>query len=87
MIGGPGCGKGTQCALTVEKFGHKHLSIGDLLRNEVASESEIGSYISECMKKGELVPRVCGYFYAKNIWVFYSIFVKLLAGCIKASVY
>eukprot|EP00794_Sanderia_malayensis_P016052 gene16052-17674_t len=57
VIGGPGCGKGTQCAKIVEKFGHKHLSIGDLLRNEVASASEVGKFISECMEKGELVPR------------------------------
>ena len=32
VLGGPGVGKGTQCALLVEKFGLVHLSAGDLLR-------------------------------------------------------
>jgi len=35
ILGGPGCGKGTQCAKIVEKYGFTHLSSGDLLRNEV----------------------------------------------------
>lgn len=34
-MGGPGCGKGTQCAKIVEKYGFVHLSSGDLLRDEV----------------------------------------------------
>lgn len=32
--GGPGAGKGTQCAKLVEAFGLVHLSAGDLLREE-----------------------------------------------------
>lgn len=35
VLGGPGCGKGTQCAKIVEKYGFVHLSSGDLLREEV----------------------------------------------------
>lgn len=35
LLGGPGCGKGTQCAKIVEKYGFVHLSSGDLLRDEV----------------------------------------------------
>lgn len=35
ILGGPGCGKGTQCAKIVEKYGFTHLSSGDLLRAEV----------------------------------------------------
>jgi len=56
VIGGPGCGKGTQCELIIEKFGHKHLSVGDLLRKQIASGSELGNMLEEYMKKGELVP-------------------------------
>lgn len=38
ILGGPGCGKGTQCAKIVEKYGFTHLSSGDLLREEVRFE-------------------------------------------------
>lgn len=42
FIGGPGSGKGTQCAKIVETYGLTHLSAGDLLRNEISSMSENG---------------------------------------------
>merc|ERR1712080_386396 len=32
VLGGPGCGKGTQCDRIVAKYGYTHLSSGDLLR-------------------------------------------------------
>ena len=35
VLGGPGSGKGTQCDRIVAKYGLKHLSAGDLLRDEV----------------------------------------------------
>jgi hypothetical protein len=41
--GGPGSGKGTQCANIVEHFGFTHLSAGDLLRAEIKSGSANGS--------------------------------------------
>jgi adenylate kinase family enzyme len=40
--GGPGSGKGTQCAKIVENFGFEHLSAGDLLRAEQNSGTETG---------------------------------------------
>ncbi|EDV27559.1 uncharacterized protein TRIADDRAFT_21322, partial [Trichoplax adhaerens] len=54
-IGGPGCGKGTQCKNIVEKYGFAHLSIGDLLRAEVKSGSKRGEQLTQLMEKGELV--------------------------------
>jgi len=42
LSGGPGSGKGTQCSKIVDTFGFKHLSAGDLLRREIASNSEYG---------------------------------------------
>lgn len=57
ILGGPGSGKGTQCARLVEKYGFVHLSSGDLLRDEVASGSKMGTELNEIMQKGQLVPR------------------------------
>uniref|UniRef100_T1JN32 adenylate kinase n=1 Tax=Strigamia maritima TaxID=126957 RepID=T1JN32_STRMM len=56
VIGGPGCGKGTQCERIVKRYGFTHLSTGDLLREEVESGSKRGQKMSAIMKKGELVP-------------------------------
>ena len=49
-------GKGTQCARIVEEFRFKHISAGDLLRQEVAKETEQGKVIQEIMTQGKLVP-------------------------------
>jgi UMP-CMP kinase family protein len=56
VLGGPGSGKGTQCAKLVEKFGFQHVSAGDLLRAEVKSGSEIGKMCETMMKEGKIVP-------------------------------
>lgn len=57
VLGGPGSGKGTQCAKIVEEFGYVHLSAGDLLRQEVAKGNERGQMIENIMKEGNLVPQ------------------------------
>jgi len=56
VIGGPGSGKGTQCARIMDKFGYVHLSSGDLLRAAKASGAEEADVINECQAKGALVP-------------------------------
>ena len=56
VIGGPGSGKGTQCAKMVDRYGYCHISSGDLLRKEVNSGSRRGRKLNEIMKKGGLVP-------------------------------
>lgn len=57
VLGGPGAGKGTQCAKIVEKFGFVHLSAGDLLREERAKPgSEFGDLIEGHIKNGTIVP-------------------------------
>ena len=40
----------------MEEFGFKHISAGDLLRQEVAKETEQGKEIKEIMTQGKLVP-------------------------------
>lgn len=56
VLGGPGSGKGTQCARICDNFGFVHLSAGDLLRQEVAKGSERGQECDRIMKEGGLVP-------------------------------
>ncbi|KAJ7007337.1 hypothetical protein NC653_006396 [Populus alba x Populus x berolinensis] len=56
VLGGPGSGKGTQCANVVEHFGYTHLSAGDLLRAEIKSGSENGTMIQNMIKEGKIVP-------------------------------
>merc|ERR1719486_1047554 len=52
VLGGPGAGKGTQCAKLVEHFGFKHLSAGDLLRAERKSGSENATLINNYINEG-----------------------------------
>ena len=56
ICGAPGCGKGTQSDLIVEKYTLKHLSTGDLLRNEIDKKSELGMEAESFISKGNLVP-------------------------------
>jgi adenylate kinase len=56
IFGPPGSGKGTQSIKLAEKFNLKHLSTGDMLREEVGSASDIGKKVESIMKNGELVP-------------------------------
>ncbi|KAK4758648.1 hypothetical protein SAY87_019949 [Trapa incisa] len=56
VLGGPGSGKGTQCANIVKHFGYTHFSAGDLLRAEIKSGSENGTMIQNMIKEGKIVP-------------------------------
>lgn len=57
VLGGPGSGKGTQCAKLVSDYGFTHLSAGDLLRTEQdRPDSEFGNLIKEYIKEGTIVP-------------------------------
>mmetsp|Transcript_29381 Transcript_29381/g.90039 ORF Transcript_29381/g.90039 Transcript_29381/m.90039 type:complete len:243 (+) Transcript_29381:217-945(+) len=55
IMGGPGSGKGTQCARLIERFDATHLSAGDLLRAEVASGSDAGEAIAKVIAEGKIV--------------------------------
>jgi len=58
VLGGPGAGKGTQCAKVVEEFGHwSHISAGDCLRAERNDpNSKDGELINNIIKEGKIVP-------------------------------
>ena len=55
LFGPPGSGKGTQSENIIKKYGLKHISTGDLLREEVAGQTELGLQAKAIMEKGELV--------------------------------
>lgn len=56
LLGPPGAGKGTQAVMLREKKGLRHLSTGDILRENVKKNTKIGKKAKEFMEKGELVP-------------------------------
>ncbi|EOO01930.1 putative uridylate kinase protein [Phaeoacremonium minimum UCRPA7] len=57
VLGGPGAGKGTQCAKLVSDYGFTHLSAGDLLRAEQDRPgSQFGQLIKDYIREGKIVP-------------------------------
>src|SRR5437667_12296819 len=57
VLGGPGAGKGTQCARLVADRGFAHLSAGDLLRAEQERPgSRYDDLIRDCIRNGTIVP-------------------------------
>lgn len=55
FIAPPAAGKGTQSEMLVKKYGYKHISTGDLLREEVKKESLLGKDIKKLMEAGKLI--------------------------------
>jgi adenylate kinase len=56
LLGKPSSGKGTQAERLAETLKFKHISTGDLLREELKNNSKIGLEAKEYMDKGALVP-------------------------------
>ena len=56
LLGPPGVGKGTQAKILAERTGLVHVSSGDLFRDNIKSETELGRLAQSYMNKGELVP-------------------------------
>lgn len=56
LLGPPGAGKGTQAQLISEKLGLPHISSGDIFRENLKNQTELGMLAETFMKKGELVP-------------------------------
>jgi adenylate kinase len=56
LFGPPGAGKGTQAVYLKEKYELIHLSTGDLLRRQIAGQTELGLKAKSFMDKGELAP-------------------------------
>jgi len=56
MLGPPGVGKGTQAKILAEKTGLAHISSGDLFRENIKNQTELGQLAQSYINKGELVP-------------------------------
>lgn len=56
MLGPPGAGKGTQAKIIAEELGLVHVSTGDLFRENLSNETDLGKLAASFMTKGELVP-------------------------------
>ena len=55
LLGPPGVGKGTQCALLSSRLGFKHISTGSIIRKEIQSQSELGLRVKSLVEAGNLV--------------------------------
>lgn len=56
LLGPPGSGKGTQASALQDRWGVAHISSGDLLREHVKQETELGRQAKPYMDRGDLVP-------------------------------
>lgn len=56
LLGPPGAGKGTQARQIVERYGIPQISTGELLRDHVARQTDLGREAKAMMDRGDLVP-------------------------------
>lgn len=56
ILGAPGSGKGSQCKWIKEDYNVPHISTGDILRKNIAEETELGLQAKGFIDRGELVP-------------------------------
>lgn len=56
LLGPPGAGKGTYASRLTPILGIPHISTGDIVRDEIKAQTELGKTIREYSDKGELVP-------------------------------
>ena len=55
LFGPPGAGKGTQSQFLREKYNLTYISTGEILREEIAAESDLGLQVKEIINQGNLV--------------------------------
>ena len=56
LVGPPGSGKGTQAKRLVEQLGLSYIGTGEILRDAIRRQSELGQAIEPLIKQGLLVP-------------------------------
>ena len=56
IFGAPGSGKGTQSELLIKHYGLGHISTGDVLRDEIKKDTELGKLAASYIDGGNLIP-------------------------------
>jgi len=56
MLGAPGAGKGTQASLLSKKLGLPHISSGDIFRENIKNQTDLGKLAKTYLDQGDLVP-------------------------------
>ncbi|MBD5310423.1 MAG: adenylate kinase [Bacteroides sp.] len=56
LFGAPGSGKGTQSAKLIDKYGLHHISTGEVLRDHMSRETELGKIARTYIENGQLIP-------------------------------
>lgn len=56
LLGPPGAGKGTQAMVITKRYGIPHISTGDILRDNIKRDTELGKKAKQYMDSGLLVP-------------------------------
>lgn len=56
LFGGPGSGKGTQSEKLIDKYGLHHISTGEVLRDHIKRETELGKIAKSYIDEGQLIP-------------------------------
>ncbi|MBE6194936.1 MAG: adenylate kinase [Rikenellaceae bacterium] len=56
LFGAPGCGKGTQSELLERRFSLCHISTGNIIREQIAAQTELGLQMKAYIERGELAP-------------------------------
>lgn len=56
LLGPPGAGKGTQAGIVAKATGLVHISSGDLFREHIKNQTDLGKQVDAILKRGDLVP-------------------------------
>ncbi len=56
LLGAPGSGKGTQATYISEKYNLPHISTGDIFRENIKNQTELGIKVKSIMDSGNLCP-------------------------------
>lgn len=56
IFGAPGSGKGTQSQKLIDRYGFTHISTGEVLREQIAEDTELGRIAESYISQGHLIP-------------------------------